>query len=43
VAEGVNPVEVKDAIIKSKEKDAFGHERFGGISKILERLIEERL
>jgi len=41
VAEGANPVDVKDAIIKSKEKDAFGHERLGGISQILEKLIEE--
>lgn len=41
VSEGASPVDMKDAIIKSKEKDEFGHMRLGGISQVLEKLIEE--
>jgi 6-phosphofructokinase 1 len=41
VSEGANPADLKNAVIKSKEKDEFGHMRLGGISQILEKLIEE--
>jgi 6-phosphofructokinase 1 len=41
VSEGASPIDMKNAIIKSKEKDEFGHMRLGGISQVLEKLIEE--
>jgi len=42
VSEGASPIDMKNAIIKSKQKDEFGHVRLGGISQVLERLIEEK-
>jgi len=42
VSEGANPIDMKNAIIKSKQKDEFGHMRLGGISQVLERIIEEK-
>jgi len=41
VSEGASPTDMKNAIIKSKQKDEFGHMRLGGISQVLERLIEQ--
>jgi 6-phosphofructokinase 1 len=42
VSEGANPIDMKNATIKSKQKDEFGHMRLGGISQVLERIIEEK-
>jgi len=43
ISEGANPTDLKGAVIRSREKDAFGHMRLGGISQILEKLIEENI
>jgi 6-phosphofructokinase 1 len=42
VSEGASPTDMKNATIRSKHKDEFGHMRLGGISQVLERIIEER-
>ena len=44
VAEGAKVLKEKEQIIMaSEEKDEFGHPRLGGISRVLESLIEENI
>lgn len=42
VAEGAKPENLEDFVVISREKDEFGHFRFGGIARILEKEISER-
>ncbi len=42
VAEGAVPKGIEDFFTRSGEKDAFGHERLGGIGEWLEKEIEKR-
>jgi len=42
VAEGAKLLQEKDQlIVESQERDEFGHPRLGGISRVLEKLIQE--
>lgn len=41
-AEGAKPREEKDLLTQTKEKDAFGHIRLGGIAKALAKELEKR-
>ena len=42
VAEGAKPIEKDSFILQSKEKDAFGHVRLGGIGHLIAHEIEKR-
>jgi 6-phosphofructokinase 1 len=42
VAEGAKPVREEDFITQTREKDAFGHVRLGGIAQVLAKEIEKR-
>ncbi len=42
VAEGAVPKGIEDFFTRSSQKDAFGHERLGGIGEWLEKEIEKR-
>ncbi|MGC8631605.1 MAG: 6-phosphofructokinase [Thermoprotei archaeon] len=42
VAEGAVPKGIEDFFTRNSQKDAFGHERLGGIGEWLEKEIEER-
>lgn len=42
VAEGAKPENINDLVTVSNDKDQFGHERLGGIAKVIEKEIEHR-
>lgn len=42
VAEGAAPKGIEDFFTRNSQRDAFGHERLGGIGEWLEKEIEER-
>lgn len=43
VAEGAKPKDLESLVIQSKETDAFGHVRLGGIGNVLREEIEKKM